>query len=100
MQHYRTLSWLAFFLLFILAPPLDSFRFDLNANHLFFLGEPWQLGFTAQSDSLQMVGSIFLRIFMPIFLVVGVGAGFHGNMGVYTAAGFARISRWWRLSTP
>lgn len=73
MQYYRTLSRLAFFLLFMLAPPLDLFRFDLNANHLFFLGEPWRLGFTAQSDSMQMVGSIFLRIFMPIFLVVSIG---------------------------
>jgi len=73
MQYYRTLSRLAFFLLFMLAPPLDLFRFDLNANHLFFLGEPWRLGFTAQSDSMAMVGSIFLRIFMPLFLVVGVG---------------------------
>jgi polyferredoxin len=73
MQRYRTLARLAFFLLFMLTPPLDLFRFDLTANHLFFLGEPWRLGFTAQSDSMQMVGSIFLRIFMPIFLVVGIG---------------------------
>lgn len=73
MQHYRSLARLAFFALFILAPPLDLFRFDLTLNHLFFLGEPWRLGFTAQSDSLEMVGSIFLRIFMPLFLVVGVG---------------------------
>ena len=73
MQRYRLLFRLAFFALFILAPPLDLFRFDLTANHLFFLGEPWRLGFTAQSDSMEMVGSIFYRIFLPIFLVVGVG---------------------------
>lgn len=73
MQRYRFLSRLAFFLLFILAPPLDLFRFDLTANHLFFLGEPWRLGFTAQTDSLAMVGSIFYRIFLPIFTVVVVG---------------------------
>ncbi|MGB3918539.1 MAG: 4Fe-4S binding protein [Thiothrix litoralis] len=73
MQRYRTLARLAFFALFVLAPPLDLFRFDLTLNHLFFLGEPWRLGFTAQSDSMEMVGSIFLRIFLPIFLVVGVG---------------------------
>lgn len=73
MQHYRTLARLAFFLLFLLAPPFDLFRFDLNANHLFFLGEPWRLGFTAQTDSLAMVGSIFYRVFLPIFLVVGIG---------------------------
>lgn len=73
MQHYRTLARLAFFLLFVLAPPLDLFRFDLNANHLFFLGEPWRLGFTAQSGSLELAGSIFYRIFLPIFLVVGIG---------------------------
>ncbi|MBU0655016.1 MAG: 4Fe-4S binding protein [Gammaproteobacteria bacterium] len=73
MQHYRTLARLAFFLLFMLAPPLDLFRFDLTVNHLFFLGEPWRLGFTAQSGSLEMVSSIFYRIFLPIFLVISVG---------------------------
>lgn len=73
MQHYRTLARIAFFLLFMLAPPLDLFRFDLTANHLFFFGEPWRLGFTEQTDSLALVGSIFYRIFLPIFLVVGIG---------------------------
>lgn len=73
MQHYRTLARIAFFLLFILAPLLDLFRFDLTANHLFFFGEPWRLGFTEQTGSLALVGSIFYRIFLPIFLVVGIG---------------------------
>lgn len=73
MQRYRTLSRAGFFLLFILAPPLDLFRFDLNANHLFLLGEPWRLGFTADMDSMRMVGSIFYRIFLPIAGVIGVG---------------------------
>ena len=79
MQRYRLLARVAFFALFVLAPPLDLFRFDLTVNHLFFLGEPWRLGFTAQSDSLDMVGSIFLRIFLPIFLVVGIGGWISWN---------------------
>ncbi len=38
LQKQRFWYQAAFFSLFVLAPPLDLFRFDLNLNHFFFLG--------------------------------------------------------------
>ncbi len=40
-----------FFTLFVLAPPLDLFRFDLTQNHFFFLGQHWTLGLDASSQA-------------------------------------------------
>ncbi len=70
---WRTL----FFLLFVLAPPLDLLRFDLERNHLVLLGRPWTLGIDAYRagtlSDLELVWSVFLHIFLPLGLVVGIG---------------------------
>ena len=67
----------AFFALFILAPPLDIFRFDLTLNHFVLLRHPWTLGTQAfqqgEIDPLQMSVNMFLRFLLPIGLVVGSG---------------------------
>jgi len=67
----------AFFALFILAPPLDIFRFDLTVNHFVLLRHPWILGTQAfqqgEIDPLQMSVNMFLRFLLPIGLVVGSG---------------------------
>ncbi|SCZ58157.1 4Fe-4S binding protein [Thiohalomonas denitrificans] len=69
--------WLrsAFFVLFVLAPPLDLFRFDLTLGHFFLFGYPWTLGIDrfaageigAGGAAVQMA----LRGLLPIVLVVG-----------------------------
>ncbi|HEB98848.1 MAG TPA: 4Fe-4S binding protein [Thiotrichales bacterium] len=77
---YKRLRWLTrsgFFVLFVLAPPLDLFRLDLNQGHFYFLGMDWTLGLTAfQHGEIgpgQAVANLLLRGFLPIALVIGVG---------------------------
>lgn len=76
-QTKRLVSRSAFFLLFLLAPPLDLFRFDLIQNELIFLRHPWTLGMeafqTGQISSMEMTVNMLLRFFLPLGLVVGVG---------------------------
>lgn len=64
-----------FFCLFILAPPLDLFRFDLTRNHFFFLGQHWTLGLDAfisgDIGPGQAAINLIFRGFLPIVLVGG-----------------------------
>lgn len=74
----RRLIWrTAFFLLFILAPPLNLLRFDLTQNHLVLFGFPWTLGmadFQAGAISAQAMGlQLLLRLFLPLVLLLGLG---------------------------
>ncbi|WP_456412883.1 4Fe-4S binding protein [Thiolapillus sp.] len=74
----QRLAWrTGFFLLFILAPVLDIFRFDLNQNHFILLTHPWTLGIDAfksgQISALEMTLNMGLRFFLPLALVVGIG---------------------------
>lgn len=62
----------AFFALFVLAPPLDLLRLDLNAGHFIFFGMPWTLG-VRDVGSLQASINIILRVFVPLGLLVGFG---------------------------
>lgn len=77
-QTQRLIWRSAFFILFILAPPLNIFRFDLNLNHFIFLWHPWTLGIEAfqqgKISTLEMTLNMFLRFFLPIGLVVATGA--------------------------
>ena len=44
MQRRRSAFQIGFFVLFILAPVFDLFRFDLDADHAWLLGFEWRLG--------------------------------------------------------
>jgi polyferredoxin len=76
-QQQRLIWRSAFFLLFLLAPPLDLFRFDLTQNHFILLRHPWTLGIDAfqagQISELEMAWNILLRFFLPIGLIVTTG---------------------------
>ena len=76
-QKQRLLTRTLFFTLFIVAPPLDIFRFDLTLNHFILFGQPWTLGLEAfQSGDvtpMQAGLNIILRGFVPLALVAGVG---------------------------
>ncbi len=76
-QKKRLIWRSAFFLLFLLAPPLDLFRFDLTLNHFIVLRQPWTLGMeafqTGQISALEITWNMLLRFFLPLGLVVGVG---------------------------
>ena len=66
-----------FFILFVMAPVFDLFRFDLNVRHFFFLGMHWTLGLDdliAQKISAgEAAFNIALRGALPIFGVIALG---------------------------
>lgn len=76
-ERQRLRSWFqaGFFILFVLAPPLDLFRFDLNLNHFFFLGMHWTLGLDAliagEISGLEAGFNILIRGFAPLLLIGG-----------------------------
>lgn len=76
-QSQRMIWRSCFFLLFIVAPPLDLFRFDLTQNHLLFLGYPWTLGIAelqgGEISAMQLAWNMLLRFFLPLGLIVGGG---------------------------
>lgn len=63
-----------FFILFISAPILDIFRFDLNLGHFIIFGYPWTLGLDAliagQDTPAEGVLNIILRGFVPLASLV------------------------------
>lgn len=70
----RWLSRSAFFALFILAPPLNIFRLDLNLGHFIFFGMDWTLGIDALQlgviEPSEAIFNLILRGFLPIALLV------------------------------
>lgn len=80
-----------FFILFVLAPPLDLFRFDLTQNHFFFLGQHWTLGLDAFIGGAIGPGeaafNLIVRGFIPLALV---GGGL-----IWTAWRFGRLYCGW-----
>ncbi|MDX1594828.1 MAG: 4Fe-4S binding protein [Gammaproteobacteria bacterium] len=75
LQRRRLMTRLAFFALFVLAPPLDLFRLDLHRGHFVLMGMDWTLGLAAfQAGAigpLEAAGNLVLRGFLPIALLVG-----------------------------
>ena len=72
-QHKRLLWRTAFFLLFIFAPVLDIFRYDLNEKHFILFQHPWVLGIDADTDVSVMLLNMFIRFFLPIAVIITVG---------------------------
>ncbi|RLJ22143.1 4Fe-4S binding protein [bacterium endosymbiont of Escarpia laminata] len=76
-ERQRLRSWFqaGFFSLFVLAPPLDLFRFDLNLNHFLFLGMHWTLGLdelvAGEISGLEAGFNILIRGFVPLLLIGG-----------------------------
>lgn len=77
LQRLRLVSRGAFFLLFLLAPPLDLFRLDLTQGHFVFFGMNWAFGLDALTRGELDPGTAVLRLiglgFIPIVTVIGVG---------------------------
>ena len=73
-QTIRKRFQLGFFLLFVLAPPLDLFRFDLTLNHFIVLGIPWTLGIDAliagEITATEAFFNLLIRGFLPLVLAV------------------------------
>ncbi len=79
MQLQRVRLWTrsGFFLLFLLAPPLDLFRLDLLKGHFIFLGMNWEFGLAALTQGELTATAAVLKIitlgFLPLVLFVGGG---------------------------
>ncbi|MCW8944377.1 MAG: 4Fe-4S binding protein [Sedimenticola sp.] len=75
LQKNRVWFQAGFFALFVLAPPLDLFRFDLTQNHFFFLGQHWTLGLDAfiagEIGPGEAALNLIVRGFIPLALVGG-----------------------------
>lgn len=75
LQIGRLLSRMAFFALFVLAPPLDIFRFDLYQNHFILFGMDWTLGLDAfqqgEISETEAAFNLIARGFIPLALVAG-----------------------------
>jgi polyferredoxin len=71
LQRVRGWFQLGFFLLFVLAPPLDILRIDLTRGHAVLLGMDWTLGIDAlqrgEIGPLEAAFNLFWRGFVPLF---------------------------------
>jgi ferredoxin-type protein NapH len=67
------LAWRsAFFALFLLAPPLDLFRYDLTLGHFVLFGQPWTLGID-DPGTLPASINILVRGLLPVLALLGLG---------------------------
>lgn len=91
LSRYR--SWLqaGFFILFVVAPALDIFRYDLTLGHFIVFGMPWTLGLDALISgaigSTEAVVNVMLRGFLPLLLV--------GAAVIWTAWRYGRLYCGW-----
>ncbi|MCW8840120.1 MAG: 4Fe-4S binding protein [Gammaproteobacteria bacterium] len=79
-RQQKRLWWrIAFFSLFVLAPPLDLFRYDLTLGHLILFGQPWTLGIDAfragEIGAGEAAMNLVLRGLLPIVLLGGLLIG-------------------------
>jgi len=78
-QGKRLAFQIGFFVLFVLAPVFDLFRYDLNADHAWLLGMEWRLGLddflAGKASALEAAGNIMLRLFVPLLVGAAVFIG-------------------------
>lgn len=79
MQRRRRAFQAGFFVLFVLAPVFDLFRYDLDADHAWLLGMEWRLGLdpflAGEASALQAAGSIILNLFVPLLALAALVIG-------------------------
>jgi polyferredoxin len=87
LQRLRLWAQIGFFVLFVLAPVFDLFRYDLTRGHAYLLGFEWRLGlddyFAHRISGTEAGINILLRLFVPIL----------GGAALFIAAAW----RWGRL---
>ena len=91
LQRNRLLFQTGFMLLFVLAPPLNIFRLDLNLGHFILFGYDWTLGIDDFIAGKSGIGdaafNLFVKGFIPLF---GGGAIF-----LWVAWRFGRLYCGW-----
>lgn len=68
LQRWRRVTQAAFFLLFVLAPPFDLFRFDLTQGHAVILGHDWRLGIDQVASGGPSAGQFAVQVLERLFL--------------------------------
>lgn len=76
LQQSRITAKVAFFALFLFAPLLDIFRFDLELGHFIIFGQAWTISIDSilhgGGDSLDAAIKIFVRVLLPGMAFVAV----------------------------
>lgn len=75
MQRWRMLAKVSFFMLFLLAPLLNIFRFDLDLGHFIIFGQAWTISIDSilhGGDSVDAAIKIFTRVLFPGMLFVAI----------------------------
>ncbi|MEW6990017.1 4Fe-4S binding protein [Colwelliaceae bacterium 6441] len=76
LQGYRITAKVAFFLLFLFAPLLNIFRFDLELGHFIIFGQAWTISIDSilhgGGDSVDAAIKIFSRVLIPGILFVAI----------------------------
>ena len=75
-QNTRMLAKTGFFLLFLLAPLLSIFRFDLALGHFIIFGQAWTISIDSilygGGDSVDAAIKIFTRVLLPAMAFVAI----------------------------
>ena len=72
-QRQRFLWRTGFFILFIFAPVLDIFRFDLNEGHFVLFGHALVFGIDASKNPVEILRNMFIYFFLPVVSIVSAG---------------------------
>ncbi|WP_456373881.1 4Fe-4S binding protein [Thiolapillus sp.] len=87
----RRILQTVFFLLFILAPPLNILRFDLYANNLILFGHNIELGFTGFQYGFTASSEVILNLIFKAFLPLASA----GLLLIYVAWRWGRLYCGW-----
>jgi polyferredoxin len=75
-QQSRTLTRTALFLLFLFAPLLGIFRFDLELRHFIIFGQEWSPGLESVlydgAGSTEAAGIMSIKAFIPLVAFIGI----------------------------
>jgi len=72
-QRWRSLTQTGFFILFLLAPPLDIFRYDLTQGHFIMLGHSWTLQLdAAQASNSSAAFNVLFFGLLPVFSAAAI----------------------------
>lgn len=76
LQQARITAKIAFFALFLFAPLLNIFRFDLDLGHFIFFGQAWTINIDSilhgGGDSVDAAIKIFVRVLLPGMAFVAI----------------------------
>lgn len=76
LQQSRVTTKIAFFALFLFAPLLDIFRFDLELGHFIIFGQAWTISIDfilyGDGDSIDAAIRIFTRVLLPGMAFVAI----------------------------